>query len=503
MLVSTNSLVATLRKAFLAMISFSLAASGAAAPTQPTLSAIEGRPAILLGTYDLAEAGYETHEFFFGGSAHSYRPDSELGADGHWNVRTADQAEFKSRLVVVRPSDPAKFNGTVVVEWFNVTGGNDTPAFWYVTHRELLRRGYAYVGVSAQSIGVEGGNAVMMASKGLKGLNPARYGSLSHPGDAYSYDIFSQAAALLKASAANGSLGDLRPRTFLAVGESQSAGFLSTYINAVDPSTRLFDGFLVHSRFGTTAALDGVRAQVDPAVPPTYVRFRQDLRAPVLTFITETDLVGARLSGYHGARQKEGKHLRVWEVAGTSHADNYMFGGAFTDNGRLSGAELARIFRPTTRTPVGQLDKPGNPGMVHHYVAQAALAALDRWVRTGMAPRTTQQLRLSTVGAAGGSLAVATNDLKLALGGLRTPWVDVPTMSLSGSGNSGNFVAMLSGRAEPFDAPTMARLYPGGKAEYLKRFTASLDAAIAAGHLLAEDRNEILQVADINFNAAP
>jgi hypothetical protein len=37
----------------------------------------------------------------------------------------------------------------------------------------------------------------------------------------------------------------------------------------------------------------------------------------------------------------------------------------------------------------------------------------------------------------------------------------------------------------------------------MRRFTAALDAAIAAGHVLPADRQEILEVAAINYDAAP
>ncbi len=70
-------------------------------------------------------------------------------------------APYTTRFVVIRPSDPAKFNGTLLVEWFNVTAGQDALADWMVAHCESLRRGYAWVGVSAQKVGVEGGNTAM------------------------------------------------------------------------------------------------------------------------------------------------------------------------------------------------------------------------------------------------------------------------------------------------------------------------------------------------------
>ena len=70
---------------------------------------------------------------------------------------------------------------------------------------------------------------------------------------------------------------------------------------------------------------------------------------------------------------------------------------------------------------------------------------------------------------------------------------------MSGLGQSGESFAMLFGKTEPFDEAALAALYPGGKAEYLERFEASLDATIAAGFLLEEDRAEILEVAAASY----
>jgi hypothetical protein len=58
---------------------------------------------------------------------------------------------------------------------------------------------------------------------------------------------------------------------------------------------------------------------------------------------------------------------------------------------------------------------------------------------------------------------------------------------------------MLFGRTDPFDDVALNALYPGGQKEYLKRFEASLDAAIAAGFILDDDRTEILGVAAASF----
>jgi len=91
----------------------------------------------------------------------------------------------------------------------------------------------------------------------------------------------------------------------------------------------------------------------------------------------------------------------------------------------------------------------------------------------------------------------------LAEGGVRSPWVDVPTAVLLGVGNAGSPVAGMVGLGKPFDAATLQRLYPGGKGEYLKKFEASLDRTIAAGFILPDDKAEILAVAALGFGAPP
>ncbi len=411
-------------------------------------------------------------------------------------------APFTTRFVVIRPNDPAKFNGTLLVEWLNVTAGQDTPADWMVAHREMLRRGYAYVAVSAQKVGVEGGTTAMgQPGAPLKMTNPERYASLAHPGDMFSFDMFSQVGTALKAAGGKGALGPLAPRRMLGIGESQSAAFLTTYVNAVDPLAKVYDGFLIHSRFGSAASLDGTPMRGAAAGYPDHIRFRQNLRVPLLSFISETDLLGARLSGYHASRRPDGRHLRVWEVAGTAHADNYLFMGAFIDSGSLPIADLAKVFRPATTSMAGKVDKPFNEGMPHHYVLQASLAAIDGWLRTGRAPASTRPLMLAAGGKSGEAASLTLDANGLARGGVRSPWVDVPTIRLSGKGDPNSFIGMLAGSGEPFDQATLDRLYPGGKAEYLRKFSRALDAAIRRGHVLREDRQEILDIAAINFDA--
>jgi Alpha/beta hydrolase domain len=440
------------------------------------ITPVPGKPNLLLGAYDLATLGYGAEEFFVSGTAESYAPPQK--------------ADYTTRVVVLAPTDKAAFNGTAIVEWLNVSGGIDAPAVWSMAHREIAREGYAYVMVSAQRVGVEGGMSLLM-DMSLKTLDPDRYSRLIHPGDAFSYDIYSQVGRLVR----EGVFGGFDPKVVLAAGESQSAMFLTTYVNEVDPLAELYDGFLVHSRFGPAAPLDG--ANMFEQLESEAVPFRADLRVPVLTVITETDLIGGIRAGYHLARQPDNDRLRAWEIPGTAHADNYTIRVGHIDDGSAQLEEIVAAYAPTDMLLGQKLSYSINNSPQHHYVLQAAVAALHRWVRGGgPAPRAPL---IELTGQDPPRLVLDGNGL--AAGGVRTPWVDVPVAQTSGFGSEESVLAMLFGRAEPFDSATLGRLYPGGAADFLDRFTGALDRAIESGFIVPADRAEILELAAATYPA--
>jgi Alpha/beta hydrolase domain len=462
-------------------------------PNPPLVTPAPGRPLLLLGAFDIADLGYVAEEFFVSGTATSYSPTTVLGPDGRWSVTASDTAEYTTRMVALAPTDPALFNGTVLVEWLNVSGGIDAPAVWMMAHREILRAGYAYVAVSAQKVGVDGGGENLMGfDMSLKSQDPARYAALDHPGDEYSYDIFSQAGDLVR----NGALGELPVRHVVAVGESQSAMFLTTYVNAVDPLARIYDGFLVHSRFGSAAPLDGVSIFDETALDlPDAVAFRTDLRVPLITIITETDLFGGPRHGYYFARQPDHPLLRVWEIAGAAHADNYTIQVAPIDSGSAPLDAIVAAYAPTNMLMGQQLGHYINFAPQHHYVVQAALDALHTWVRTGQPAPSATPIEVQQ-----GELPRPVLDPNgVALGGVRTPWVDVPTARTSGIAEVESIMAAIFGSGEPFDDATLRALYPGGAGHYLDGFTAALDTAIESGFILPADRAEILELAGATF----
>src|SRR5205823_5448140 len=142
-------------------------------------------------------------------------------------------------------------------------------------------------------------------------IDPARYGALSHPGDGYSFDIFSQVARAVRDGAG---LNGLRPQRVIAAGESQSAFALVTYYNGVQPLTHAFDGFFVHSRgaVGLPLVAPGKYADIAGSIGGTASIFRTDQPAPILDIQTETDVTSI-LNSY-AARQPDSVHFRLWEV---------------------------------------------------------------------------------------------------------------------------------------------------------------------------------------------
>ncbi len=434
----------------------------------------------LYGTnFDLSKVGYAKSQFFVSGTAHSYVPAQPLTSNGKWKVTTGVSAPYKTRVAVYRPINPKKFNGTVVVEWLNVSGGTDDAPDWTLSHNELVRDGFAWVGVSAQEVGVAS----------AKTTDPTEYSSLSHPGDSFSYDIFSQAGQAVREDAPK-ILGGLRPHRVIAVGESQSAGRLMTYIDAVQPITHVYQGFLVHSQFGTGAPLS--QAPQTNYVAPTPTTIRSDIGVPVMEFETETDVDSSNLTDrlHYG----NPKWFRLWEVAGSSHYDYYglSIGPNDTGNGQGAVKNLAAMQNPT-RTPVGGFNctVPINTGGTH-WALNAAVYWLNRWVVTGISPPRAPLLATTHVSPVVFKLDANGN----AIGGVRTPQVDAPIAALGSQGNSGGF-CVLFGSTVPYNAAHLASLYKT-HAQFVAAWARAVKREGANGFLLRADATELLHSAVVS-----
>jgi len=450
----------------------------------------------LLGTtmFNLGSVGYEQNEYFLSGTASAYTSTSPLTSNGRWKVHAASTAPYKTRMVVYRPINPKRFHGTVIVEWLNVSGGVDAAAAWLTDHVQMLRSGVVYVGVSAQAGGIVGEGGSLGAANGqaggIKGSDPTRYGSLEHPGDSYSYSIYEQAGAAIRRDAAT-VLGGLKPKRMLALGESQSASRLVTYINGLQPqSPGVYDGYFVYSRGASGAPLSEAPQPV--VNPPTPTLIRTDLNVPVMMFETEADLL---VLNYLPARQPPTRFIREWEVAGTAHYDTYglVESMADTGNGAADMATFATMVNPVRSFDNGAISCPIplNAG-AHTYPLRAAVVALDNWVATGTPPPQSPRLDVAS-----GSTFV-TDQNGVALGGVRTPQVAAPIAVVNGTGDTssaGGGFCKLFGATIPFNSAKLAQLYPTHQA-FVTKWDQAVALDVSKGYLLPADGKVLDSVAE-------
>ncbi len=454
-------------------------APSAAVPTVQGPITSPGKASLALSSFPLSKVGYSESEYFFSGTAHSLTSANPLTSDGMWSVQPADSAPYTSRMIVAQPSNPAKFSGTVIVEWFNVTAGFDANPDWGFGHDQMIRSGDVYVGVSAQAAGV----------KAMSGSDPARYGSLVHPGDAFSYDIFSQAGMAVRSGSL---LPKLHPTTVIADGESQSALRMMTYVNSAAPLNNVYDGYLIHSpgSGGNTAPLSQ-KPNADIPIPDA-LRVRTDLTVPVLLFLTETDVLG--VMNFYPALQPDTNLIRSWEVVGTAHADTYESFQAGKDalSPGSGAAQFASLLKPPSSISVQGFSISCPVGFnagQQHYVFNTAISDLTAWVRTGTPPK--KMPRFQIVGAASGHPKYAYDKNGNVKGGIRTPAVDAPVAVLSGLPSNGPSYCVFFGQTRPFAAKKLAKLYPK-HADFLKAWKLATAKDKKAGYLLPVDAKALV-----------
>lgn len=426
---------------------------------------------------DPAEVGYTETEFFLAGDATRYAlsAGSDYAFDGVWHAQERDPAPFRTRLLVRRPVDPARFNGTVVVNWNNVSVGHENlPGM----SAELVDSGFAWVGASVQKVGLHG--YPFGEPRGLVAWDDERYGALSIPDDDLSFDIFTQVAAAVgpnRKAEPFDPLDGLAVRRLLAYGGSQSACRLATYYNAVQPLTRAFDGFLLLVYCGGGTLLDLSEPGPEIAEVPPMARalvnllpfgshqLRSDQSAPMLVLNSETEV-----PWYRAVRQPDTDRYRLWEVAGTAHAS----GGGAED-------AQARQLRDFAALPPGpSIPAAPNPNTLSFGpVAEAVLHHMQAWINGGSPPAAQARVEF-----AGDPPIIVRDEHENAVGGIRLPHLAATTAAHRGASPEG--VPDLSGSSTPFSADKLREVYRDHD-DYVARFEAAVRQGLSEGFLLPRD----------------
>jgi hypothetical protein len=410
---------------------------------------------------DLARYGYVEEEYFFSGWADKY----VFGSAMEDAVAAGTAQWYQTRMIVRRPTKRQSFNGTVVMEWLNTAVGYDLDGLWLTSHSHLMRRGYAWIGVSAFRASVH------TPVTGLEAWSPARYGLLDVPAagadvNALSFDIFSQAAQAVKAPAGIDPMGGLHVERIVATGASLSANSgIVPYHNGIHRLAGVFDGFFV-------------------AIGGTMAAIRTDLDVKVFKLWTETEAARSSAIG----RQPDSDRLRRWEIAGAAH-----FGWD------LVAAVSPLRLRDVGSAPLFECDLPPYSRVPFFPVANAALDHMVAWVKHGIAPPTAPRIEVATVGDPN---SVVRDEFGNALGGIRLPAHAVPTATNTGlNGPASNFCRTF-GSHVPFDEATLDALYPQ-HGRYVSRVAQVARENVRDGFIVKEDATTFVQTASRLFIGKP
>ena len=444
---------------------------GPVALTSAARDAAHGYP-FNASTLDLQKQGYVEEEFFIRGVARSYDIPRDQLSNG-----TPGPAihPYTTRIVVRRPAAPGKFNGTAVVEWTNVSEGFDNEVDWFHSADHFVNAGYAWIGVSAQNVGVSA----------MKQWSPTRYSSLDVTdggtvmGDALSYDIFTAAGQAVRGRAGAGVMGNLRVQRMIATGHSQSAGRLATYFNTVHPLAPVYDAVVLHGGGG---------------------KMRTDLGVKIWKLLSETDVLGQV-----AARQSDSDKFRTWEVAGTSHLDIKHA----SELVKLGLRDKETMLPNPPPAPAGGAGRGGGPvfggtpgpfsGCNHpplsqipsEYVQSALYDHLARWVKDGTAPPTAPAIDINTDGE---RPVIARDSFGNALGGIRLAEHAVATATNSGENSGGGF-CFLTGWHEPFDKARLKALYSTHDA-YVSAVRMTTEQNLRIGYIVKTDAQRTISAAE-------
>ncbi|MEY4766484.1 MAG: hypothetical protein RI907_3157 [Pseudomonadota bacterium] len=412
---------------------------------------------------ELQGHGYIEEEWRLQGQAKTYSSVGTWGRDGQWTVAPRDAAQpFDTRVLVRRPQDPARFNGMVVVEWLNTSLGLDLDGVWMVTRDELMREGYAWVGVSAEAAG----------TTQLASAMPERYGHTQIATGDMGFDIYTLTALQVRMNARMwGPPGrPLSSIKLIGAGYSKSASYLISYINAFNPLTQAFDGFYLR---GATPAAIQVR---DVGLNVIMPRWRSDLKTPLMQVQTEGEVKASWVL----SDTPDSAMVRYWEIAGAVHFDAHMQQQA------QAVGERWGLRAPQCRHPVNSLPA--------YLVDHAALAALRQWVLTGQVPPKAPRLQRSPRGW------LTYDDVGNVQGGIRLPGLSLGLAEYHAGYTNWptqwpalwNTFSCVAGGATIATAPSASL---AGQAASASQIEAAAQALVQAGLLKPQDLAEAVRTA--------
>ena len=265
-------------------------------------------------------------------------------------------------------------------------------------------------------------------------------------------------------------------------GYSQSGVDTATYAMAIHPLSFLpngmpvFDGYLPNAHSGSIAPLQSG----DSVLPALESAAMTPVAVPVVDVETQTDVEGLTfdLGGGVTYQYVGGAHVR--RPDSDDPADRF------------------RLYEIAGAPHVGvDPECPSSSSFATDAFLRAAAVRLIRWVEDDVAPPSRARIELDVAGEVS---TPSHDEFGNALGGLRSPFVDLPLSTYKVHAESGGMF-MLTGDEIPLAHDTVVEQYQTLES-YLQRFRVALDATIAAGDLLSIDRDELLAAQEAKARVA-
>lgn len=429
---------------------------------------------------DLAAAGYDEREWTLEAAVAVWGYD-DAGAP----VSLRSDLSARTRLLVRRPAEPERFSGVVVLEPLHPD--LDQALLWNALAPWILEQGHAWAGVTVYP---------HTAEQLRTSFAPERYADLDIPAAGVEFDLLGAAAVACADEEAAGAAADT-----ILVGGMSATGSLCRVFHQ--------DGFRERwtrrdGRPAVDAVLIGISsggapgAGYPPLSPGVAELPMSDPRrvvagrgAAVAEVLSETE------SETHESMMRDDgdeprDRYRLYQVAGTAHIEARP---SILVNRHQ--AELAGVRRPAFETVEevgdGRLDG----------VLRAVADALVAWVRADQAPPRAERFVFE-----GPELLARDADGNVT-GGVRTPWIAVPTARYAPHSTAADscepppewmpfarpeMLARLVGARHPFPAEELLRRY-GSRAGYLERYAEAVRASVASGLLREPDALELLREA--------
>jgi hypothetical protein len=404
--------------------------------------------------------GYAETEYLVEGTAATYSgPATGPAKEG------ASGVPFVTRVLVRSPKDARSFSGRVVLEPFNTSGGADADVVWSSVAPMLQAEGDAWVGVTERA----------SSEAKLKAADAVRYAEVHLPSNDVAWDILRQVGAVLKVGGEQSPLGSRRARHLYMAGYSQSGLDTATFAMAFGGRTGtangapVYDGFFPAAHSGSVTPLRSGTAAVPTFEHPVMTA----VPVPVVDLETQSDVEGFKI-----------------ELGGSSDYTNPA-GASVRRADSDTPADRYRLYEIAGAPHAGKIPSCDGDGSTFptHRLLSAALGHLFRWAEDGVRPPRAPRLEMAKVDVV--------SETKLdqygnAVGGVRSPWVDVPVSHYEVHSTPGP-LCKLSSRETVLPLEGLRARY-GDASGYLKDFTKSLDAAIDAGFLRRSERSSMLEV---------